>query len=160
MGWGLGGYRHCKSLRWKLTLGEKSLAAPGNRACFSDMPVRHSTHWATSPPYTRHGVMLTPYLMACPSHSHNLWRLTGLHSLCDSTVRVRSCCGDDVLAFWWVLTVKSKSTYIKYKFRISTWINNNTIPTHTHTHTLQHKKKSPTKISDWVWSYKLVSVDT
>ena len=39
-----------KSLHWKLTLGEKSLAAPENRTCLSGVPVRRSTNWATSPP--------------------------------------------------------------------------------------------------------------
>ena len=38
------------SLHWKLTLGEKSLAAPGNRNCVGSVPVRCSTNWATSPP--------------------------------------------------------------------------------------------------------------
>ena len=35
---------------WKLTLGEKSLAAPGNRTCVSGVPVRCSINWAASPP--------------------------------------------------------------------------------------------------------------
>ena len=34
----------------KLTLGEKSLAAPGDRTCVIGLPVRRSTNWATSPP--------------------------------------------------------------------------------------------------------------
>ena len=38
------------ALKLKLTLGEKSLAAPGDRTCVSSMPVRFSTNWATSPP--------------------------------------------------------------------------------------------------------------
>ena len=38
-----------KSLHWKLTLGEKSLAAPGNWTCLSSVPVQHYTDWATSP---------------------------------------------------------------------------------------------------------------
>ena len=33
----------------KLTLGEKSLAASGNRTCVGGVPVRRSTNWATSP---------------------------------------------------------------------------------------------------------------
>ena len=32
------------------SLGEESLAAPGNRTCLSGVPVRRSTNWATSPP--------------------------------------------------------------------------------------------------------------
>ena len=44
-----GGVRTLKeSLHWKLTLGEKSFAAPGNRTCFSGVPVRRSTNLATS----------------------------------------------------------------------------------------------------------------
>ena len=31
-----------ESLHWKLTLGRKSLAAPGNRTCVSGVPVRYS----------------------------------------------------------------------------------------------------------------------
>ena len=42
-------YGHRKSLHWKLTQGEKSLAAPGNRTCVSGVPVRCCTNWATSP---------------------------------------------------------------------------------------------------------------
>ena len=38
-------------LHWKLTLGEKSLAAPGNRTRLSGVPVRRSTNRATSPPH-------------------------------------------------------------------------------------------------------------
>ena len=38
-----------KSLHWKLTLGEKSLAAPENRACVSGVTVHALTNWATSP---------------------------------------------------------------------------------------------------------------
>ena len=37
-----------KSLHWKLTLGEKSLSAPGNRTCVGSVPVRCFTNWATS----------------------------------------------------------------------------------------------------------------
>ena len=37
------------SLHWKLTLGENSLAAPGNRTCVSGVPVQWSTNWATAP---------------------------------------------------------------------------------------------------------------
>ena len=40
-----------ESLHWKLTLGEKSLATPGNWPCVRGMPVQCSTSWATSPPY-------------------------------------------------------------------------------------------------------------
>ena len=40
-----------ESLHWKLTLGEKSLAAPGNRTCVGGVPVRCCTNWATSPPH-------------------------------------------------------------------------------------------------------------
>ena len=36
----------------KLTLGEKSLAAPGNRTCLNGVLVRCSTNWATSPSTT------------------------------------------------------------------------------------------------------------
>ena len=43
-------YGHRKSLHWKLTLGEKSLAPSGNRTSLSGVPVLHSTSWATSPP--------------------------------------------------------------------------------------------------------------
>ena len=39
-----------ESLHWKSTLGEKSLAAPGNRTCVSGVAVRCSTSWAISPP--------------------------------------------------------------------------------------------------------------
>ena len=39
-----------KSLHWKSALGEKSLAAPGNRTCVSGVPVGRSSNWATSPP--------------------------------------------------------------------------------------------------------------
>ena len=35
---------------WKLTLGEISLTAPGNRTCVRGMPVWYSTNWATSLP--------------------------------------------------------------------------------------------------------------
>ena len=38
-----------ESLHWKLTLGEKSLAAPGNQTCIGNVPVWCSTNWATSP---------------------------------------------------------------------------------------------------------------
>ena len=38
-----------ESLHWKLTLGEKSLAAQRNRTCVGSVPVRCSTNWATSP---------------------------------------------------------------------------------------------------------------
>ena len=41
-----------ESLNWWLTLGEKSLAAPGNRTCVGSVPVRCSTNWATSLPMT------------------------------------------------------------------------------------------------------------
>ena len=34
----------------KLTQGEKSLAAPGNRTCVRGVPVRRFINWATSPP--------------------------------------------------------------------------------------------------------------
>ena len=37
-------------LHRKLTLGEKSLAAPGNRTCVGSLPVRCSINRATSPP--------------------------------------------------------------------------------------------------------------
>ena len=37
-----------ESLHWKLTLGEKFLAAPRNRICVSGVPVRCSTNWARS----------------------------------------------------------------------------------------------------------------
>ena len=40
-----------ESLQWKMTLGRKSLVAPGNRTCVSGMTIRCSTNWATSPPY-------------------------------------------------------------------------------------------------------------
>ena len=40
-----------ESLHWKMTLGEKSLAVPGNRTCVSDLMIRCSTIWATSPPF-------------------------------------------------------------------------------------------------------------
>ena len=44
-------YGHRKeTLHWKLTVGEKSLAAPGNRTCVGSVPVRCSTNWSTSPP--------------------------------------------------------------------------------------------------------------
>ena len=33
-----------------MSLGEKSLAAPGNQTCLSGVPVQRSTDWATSPP--------------------------------------------------------------------------------------------------------------
>ena len=36
-----------ESLHWKLTLGEKSLAAPVNRTSLSGVTVRRSTNWAT-----------------------------------------------------------------------------------------------------------------
>ena len=39
-----------ESLHWKLTLGEKSLAAPGNRTCNGGMLIQHFTTWATTPP--------------------------------------------------------------------------------------------------------------
>ena len=44
--------RHCKRV-WtkKLNLGERSLAAPGNRTCLSSMAVWSLTNWATSPPF-------------------------------------------------------------------------------------------------------------
>ena len=42
-----------ESLHWKLTIGEKSLTAPGNRTCVGGVPVRCSTNWATSPPTER-----------------------------------------------------------------------------------------------------------
>ena len=46
-----GVYGHCKkSLHWKLTLEEKSLAAPANQTCLSSVPVWCSTNWATSQP--------------------------------------------------------------------------------------------------------------
>ena len=38
-----------ESLHWKLTLGEKALAAPGNRTCLSGVTLRRSSNWATSP---------------------------------------------------------------------------------------------------------------
>ena len=38
-----------ENLHWKWTLGENSLAAPGNRTCVSGVPVRCSTNWTTSP---------------------------------------------------------------------------------------------------------------
>ena len=42
-------YRHRKKvLHWKLTLGDKSLAAPGSRSYVSGVPVRHSSNWATT----------------------------------------------------------------------------------------------------------------
>ena len=34
-----------ESLHWKLTLGGKSLASPGNRTCISGVPVRRSNNW-------------------------------------------------------------------------------------------------------------------
>ena len=37
------------SLHRKLTLDDKSLAAPGNRTCLSGVQVRRSSNWATSP---------------------------------------------------------------------------------------------------------------
>ena len=48
-------YRHRKSLHWKLTLGEKSLAAPGNWTCLSGVPVRCSTNWVITQPYNDDG---------------------------------------------------------------------------------------------------------
>ena len=38
-----------ESLHWKLTLGEKSLAAPGNRTCVSGVPVRCSNQMSYIP---------------------------------------------------------------------------------------------------------------
>ena len=35
-----------ESLHWNLTLGEKSLAAPGNRTCVGNVPVQCFTNWA------------------------------------------------------------------------------------------------------------------
>ena len=37
-----------RSLPWNLTLGEKSIAASGNRTCVSSVPIRCSINWATS----------------------------------------------------------------------------------------------------------------
>ena len=39
-----------KRVRAESWLGQKSLAAAGNRTCVSSVPVRRSTSWATSPP--------------------------------------------------------------------------------------------------------------
>ena len=39
-----------ESLHWKLTVAEKSLAAPGNRICVGSVLFWCSTNWATSPP--------------------------------------------------------------------------------------------------------------
>ena len=47
----LGGVRTPKkSVHWKLNLGNKCLAAPGNRTCVSGVTVRCSTEWATPRP--------------------------------------------------------------------------------------------------------------
>ena len=40
----------CTNTVKELTVGEKFLAAPGNRTCVGGVPVRCSTNWATSPP--------------------------------------------------------------------------------------------------------------
>ena len=41
-----------ESLHWKLALGEKSLATPGNRTCLNGAPAWCSTSWATSSPWS------------------------------------------------------------------------------------------------------------
>ena len=45
-----GGVRHRTRVCTENGLGEKSLGAPGNRTCVSDVPVRRCTNWATSNP--------------------------------------------------------------------------------------------------------------
>ena len=51
-----------ESLHWKLTQGEKSLAAPGYRTCVSSVPVRCSTNRVTSLPiqYIKHIMNISP----------------------------------------------------------------------------------------------------
>ena len=71
-----------KCLHWKLTLGEKSLAAPGNRTSVGGVPVRRFTNWATYMSYeggqygrhqqypflTKHNPGLTPQLLCIHAH--------------------------------------------------------------------------------------------
>ena len=47
--WGGGTDTVSESLHWKLALGEKSLAAPGNRTCANGVPVRRSNQLSYIP---------------------------------------------------------------------------------------------------------------
>ena len=52
---------------WKLTLGEKLFAAPGNQTCISGMMVQCGTNWAMSPPQFWHGrTEKQPLPLLCP----------------------------------------------------------------------------------------------
>ena len=66
-----------ESLHWKLTPGEKFLAAPGNRTCVGSVPVRCSANWATSPLVTRNWHSHKPLTWNSPgSNSHDTIHLT------------------------------------------------------------------------------------
>ena len=87
-----------QSLHWKLTLGEKSLAVPGNRICLSGVPVRRSTNWATSPPDvsdnltiwsyqyiivftpSRWGIADAEIIVPTSAENQNLWQVLSFES--------------------------------------------------------------------------------
>ena len=48
---------------WKLTLGEKSFAASGNRSCLCDVPVQRPNTWATSPPFHSKPLLLHLHIL-------------------------------------------------------------------------------------------------
>ena len=76
---------HKESLHWKLTLGEKSFAAPGNRTCVSGVLVRISTNWTTSPPLLCH-VQPFPFFVIDFSNSQKIACHNDKRQLCVQTV--------------------------------------------------------------------------
>ena len=61
-------------------LGEKSLAAPGNRTCVGNVPVRCSTNWSTSPPLGTAQLFRLNISFFCTAHLDSavmeiFWRL-------------------------------------------------------------------------------------
>ena len=63
-----------KSLHWRLTLGEKPDAAPGNRTCVIGVPLRHSTSQAASQSHCHHHWQsndLMRHIIQCPDETVN-----------------------------------------------------------------------------------------
>ena len=61
----MGIYGYCKSLHWKLAVGEKSLAAPGNWTCVSSVPAWCSTELHPCPLGTYFGSFMCVHMHAC-----------------------------------------------------------------------------------------------
>ena len=71
------------SQHWKLTLGEKSLAAPGNQTCIGGVKVHCSINWATSPPCHRPACQT---LFCTCLKSMKLWNKSRFYCRCFSVM--------------------------------------------------------------------------